>query len=150
NAASAQRLAERAESLSQTCPDEDEDERLMVLDALLTMDSDRALPTLKQVLARRDACCVALRRQAVFLVSRKGSSETEDILLNTLRTDPDREVREQAVFWLGQTNSEKSTTALLDLLRASTDEDVLGKVVFSLSQQRNTRASEALRDLARR
>lgn len=150
NAASAQRITERAQSLSQTCPDEDEDERLMVLDALLTMDSERALPTLKQVLARRDACSVTLRRKAVFLVSRKGSSETEDILLNTLRTDPDKEVREQAVFWLGQTNSEKSTTALLDLLRTSNDEELLGKVVFSLSQQRNTRASEALRDLARR
>lgn len=150
DAASAQRITERAQTMSQTCPDEDEDERLMVLDALLTMDSERALPTLKQVLARRDACSVALRRKAVFLVSRKGSGETEDILLNALRTDPDQEVREQAVFWLGQTNSEKSTTALLDLLRSSKDEELLGKVVFSLSQQRNTRASEALRDLARR
>ncbi len=150
DAQSAQRITERAQSLSQTCPDEDEDERLMVLDALLTMDSERALPTLKQVLARRDACSVTLRRKAVFLVSRKGSEETEDILLNALRTDPDKEVREQAVFWLGQTNSEKSTTALLDLLRTSKDEELLGKVVFSLSQQRNERASTALRDLARR
>ncbi len=150
NVASAQRLTERAETMSQTCPSEDEDERLMVLDALLTMDSERALPTLKGVLARRDACSAVLRRKAVFLVSRKGSGETEDILLNALRTDPDREVREQAVFWLGQVNSEKSTTALLELLRTSTDAAVLEKAVFSLAQQRSERARNALRDLARR
>lgn len=150
NVASAQRLTERAERMSQTCPREDEDERLMVLDALLTMDSERALPTLKSVLARRDECSAVLRRKAVFLVSRKRSSETEDILLNALRTDPDREVREQAVFWLGQVNSEKSTTALLELLRTSTDAEVLEKAMFSLAQQRNERARTAIRDMAGR
>jgi len=150
DAASAQRLTERAAQMSQTCPKEDEDERLMVLDALITMDSESALPTLKGVLARRDACSAVLRRKAVFLVSRKRSSETEDILLNALRTDPDKEVREQAVFWLGQVNSEKSTTALLELLRSSTDAAVLEKAVFSLAQQRSERAHAALRDMARR
>jgi HEAT repeat protein len=91
-----------------------------------------------------------LRRKAVFLVSRKRNSETEDILLNALRTDPDREVREQAVFWLGQVNSEKSTTALLELLRTSTDNSVLEKAMFSLAQQRSERAQTAIRDMARR
>ncbi len=147
---SAQRLTERARSMAQTCPREDEDERLMVLDALLTMESERAMPTLKSVLARRDECSAALRRKAVFLVSRKRSTETEDILLDALRSDPDKEVREQAVFWLGQVNSEKSTTALLELLRSSRDQAVLERVVFSLSQQRNDRAQAALRDLVRR
>lgn len=150
DAASAQRLTERAQRMSTVCPSEDEDERLMVLDALLTMDSERALPTLKSVLARRDECSAVLRRKAVFLVSRKRSNETEDILLNALRTDPDREVREQAVFWLGQVNSEKSTTALIELLRTSSDDAVLEKAVFSLAQQRNERAHAALRDMARR
>jgi HEAT repeat protein len=147
---SAQRITERARTMAQTCPREDEDERLMVLDALLTMDRERALPTLKSVLARRDECSAVLRRKAVFLVSRKQSAETEDILLNALRNDPDKEVREQAVFWLGQVNTEKSTTALLDLLRTSKDAMVLERVVFSLSQQRNDRAGNALRELIRR
>ncbi len=150
DAASARRITERAEAMTQTCPREDEDERLMVLDALLTMDSERALPTLKSVLVRRDACSAVLRRKAVFLVSRKQSAETEDILLNALRTDPDREVREQAVFWLGRVNSEKATTALIDILRSSNDANILDQAILALSQQRSERASAALRDLVRR
>lgn len=150
DAASAQRLIGQAERMAGTCPREDEDERLMVLDALLTMDSERAMPTLKSVLARRDECSAVLRRKAVFLVSRKRTPETEDILVSTLRSDPDKEVREQAVFWLGQVNSEKSTTALLDVLRTSQDDAVLEKAVFALGQQRSERARTALRDLARR
>jgi HEAT repeat protein len=122
----------------------------MVLDALLTMDSERAMPTLKSVLARRDECSAVLRRKAVFLVSRKRTPETEDLLVSTLRTDPDKGVREQAVFWLGQVKSEKSTSALLEVLRTSQDEAVLEKAVFALGQQRNERAQSALRDLARR
>lgn len=147
---SAQSLINRADRMAGTCPKEDEDERLMVLDALLTMDSERALPTLKTVLARRDECSAVLRRKAVFLVSRKGSSETEDILVDVLRNDPDKEVREQAVFWLGQANTGKSTNALLEVLRTSRDAAVLEKAVFSLAQQRNERAQMALRDMARR
>ncbi len=147
---SAQNIIGRAERMAGTCPREDEDERLMVLDALLSMDSERALPTLKTVLARRDECSAVLRRKAVFLVSRKGSAETEDILVDVLRNDPDKEVREQAVFWLGQANTEKSTNALLDVLRTSRDAAVLEKAVFSLAQQRNERAQMALRDMARR
>ena len=150
DAGAAQQLVERSRGVSAQCPNEDEDERLMVLDALLSVDAERALPTLKGVLARRDECSAALRRKAVFLVSRKRSAETEDILLSALRSDPDREVREQAVFWLGQVNSEKSTAALIDLLRTSRDEAVLEKVTFALAQQRNERAHAALRDLVRR
>ncbi|HMS02977.1 MAG TPA: HEAT repeat domain-containing protein [Gemmatimonadaceae bacterium] len=150
DADAAQQLVERSRSVGAQCPREDEDERLMVLDALLSVDAERALPTLKNVLARRDECSAALRRKAVFLVSRKRSAETEDILLATLRSDPDAEVRAQAVFWLGQVNSEKSTTALIELLRTSRDEAVLEKVAFALSQQRNERARSALRDLVRR
>src|SRR5256885_8100165 len=38
------------------CPDEDDDVRIAALNALMQMDAERAMPILKQVLARRDAC----------------------------------------------------------------------------------------------
>ena len=103
--ASGKAATRRSPSRSQQprpAPRDDDDERVVALNALLQMDSDRALPLLKRVLERRDECSYVLRRKAVFLVSQKGGDEAADILMQTARNDPDRETREQAVFWLGQ------------------------------------------------
>ena len=130
------------------CPGEDDDERIEALKALLQMDADRAMPILKQVLARRDPCSVVLRRTAVFLVSQKQTSETANILMSVARDDPDQEVREQAVFWLSQVPG--STPLLEGILKGNGDENIKEKALFSLSQQREPRAQQALRDFATR
>ena len=132
------------------CPadDDENDERIMALQALLNMDADRALPILKQVLARRDPCSVALRRKAVFLVSQKRSDETANILMNVARTDPDQETREQAVFWLSQVPG--STGLLEEILKGNGDQSIKEKALFALSQQREPRAQQILRDFATR
>lgn len=141
---------ESAQGQQQGCPDEDDDERVAALNALLQMDAERALPVLERTLARRDRCSVTLRRKAVFLVSQKRSTRSADILLNAVKTDPDGEVREQAVFWLGQLRDDRAVTILEDLLRTEKDADVLDKVVFALSQHKSERAATLLRDLALR
>jgi len=135
---------------STSCPDEDDenDDRIAALNALLQMDGDRALPILKKVLERRDACSAGLRRKAVFLVSQKRTAETASILMNVARTDPDQEVREQAVFWLSQVPG--STGLLEDILKSNTDENIKEKALFSLSQQNEPRAQQALREFALR
>jgi HEAT repeat protein len=125
--------------------DEDNDVRLAALNALLQMDSERALPILKQVLQRRDACSVELRRKAVFLVSQKRGPDVEDVLLEAARNDPDREVRTQAVFWLSQVNSDRAVTALDSVLMGSKDQEVQEKAIFALSQHQSPRAAEILR-----
>lgn len=141
---------EGGQGQQQGCPDEDDDERVAALNALLQMDAERALPVLERTLARRDRCSVTLRRKAVFLVSQKRSSRSADILLNAVKTDPDGEVREQGVFWLGQLRDERAVTILEDLLKTEKDADVLDKVVFALSQHKSERAATLLRDLALR
>jgi HEAT repeat protein len=134
----------------QGCPDEDDDERVEALNALLQMDAEAALPILEKTLARRDRCSAALRRKAIFLVSQKRESRSADILMNSLKTDPDGEVREQAVFWLGQLRDDRAVTMLEDLLKTEKDEDVLDKAVFALSQHKSPKAATLLRDLAQR
>jgi len=114
----------------------------------LNMDAERAVPILKQVLARRDACSVALRRKAVFLVSQKRTAETASILMNVARSDPDQETREQAVFWLSQVPG--STGLLEEILKGNSDETLKEKALFSLSQQNEPRAQQILRDFAMR
>ena len=132
------------------CSSEDDDMRAAALNALLQMDADRAVPMLRTVLARRDACSAQLRRKAVFLLSQKRTAETEDLLLAAARNDPDREVREQAVFWLSQVPGEKALTALEEILRSSADAGLQDKAIFALSQHQSERASRVLRDYAER
>jgi len=137
-------------SVPSGCPngDDDDDERVAALNALLQMDADRALPILTKVLARRDPCSVVLRRKAVFLVSQKHNEQTADLLVSIARNDPDSEVREQAVFWLGQVPDEKAVDLLEQILRTAKDEDLQNKAIFALSQHRSPRASAILRDFA--
>jgi tetratricopeptide (TPR) repeat protein len=139
-----------AGSQGTTCSEDEDDERVVALNALLQMDSDRALPLLKKVLERRDACAYVLRRKAVFLISQKGGEEAADILMQTARNDPDRETREQAVFWLGQTQSDRAVTLLDDVLKNSNDKEIKDKALFALSQHRSARAGQILRDFAER
>jgi len=134
---------------STKCPTEGDegDIRIAALDALLQVDADKALPILKQILARRDPCSVELRRKAVFLVSQKAGSEAADILLETARTDPDQDVREQAVFWLSQVRDGRAVGMLDSLLLHSDNDGIREKALFALSQQRD-RGSPMLRDFA--
>lgn len=132
------------------CKDEDEDDRIEALNALLQMNAEQAMPILKKVLARRDQCSELLRRKAVFLVSQKRSDEAADILLSAAKNDPDAETREQAVFWLSQVSGEKAEEFLLGILKESKDEDVQKKALFSLSQRRSERSQQALREFASR
>ena len=137
-------------SQGRRCPSEDDedDDRIAALNALLQMDADQAMPILKKVLERRDACSAALRRKAVFLVSQKRTDETANILMNVARSDPDQEVREQAVFWLSQVPG--STGLLEQILLGNSDENIKEKALFSLSQQSEPRAQQILRDFAMR
>ena len=67
---SAARAAASANANTAGCPAEDDenDERIAALNALLQMDAVRAMPVLTKVLERRDVCSAGLRRKAVFLV----------------------------------------------------------------------------------
>jgi HEAT repeat protein len=144
-------VATRAGSQGRNCSpdaDEDSDDRIAALNALLQMDAERAMPILQQVLARRDPCSVALRRKAVFLVSQKRTDQTANILMSVARSDPDQETREQAVFWLSQVPG--STGLLEEILKGSGDQNIKEKALFSLSQQNEPRAQQALRDFATR
>jgi HEAT repeat protein len=132
------------------CSDDDDDTKLAALNALMQMDDTRARPILRRVLARRDAGSVCLRRKAVFLIAQEDAEGTEDILLETARTDPDQEVREQAVFWLSQVGTERAVGALDSILRTSKDPALQEKAVFALSQHDSPRAIQALRTYAER
>ena len=133
------------------CPrDDDDDERIAAMNALLQMDADRAMPILTKIIARRDKCSEVLRKKAVFLISQKQSAETADLLLKIAQGDPDAEVREQAVFWLSQVRDERAVGMLGDILKSNTDANLKEKAIFAISQHRSEKASAMLRGFAER
>jgi HEAT repeat protein len=151
DAARSGRASSRSSSRSSSnCPgeDDDDDERVAALNALLQMDADRAMPILTKVLERRDECSAGLRRKAVFLVSQKRTPQTADLLLKIARNDPDSEVRQQAVFWLSQVPDERAVDMLQEILRNSKDEELQNKALFALSQHRSGRGNVILREFA--
>lgn len=133
------------------CDDDDDDNvKMTALNALMQMDSERAIPILKTVLAKRDTGSVCLRRRAVFLVSQKRAPEATAILLDAARNDPDLDVRMQAVQWLSQVRSEEAVAALDSILRTARETELQEKALFALSQMRSDRAGASLRAYAER
>jgi len=127
------------------CKSDDDDVRIAALQGLMQMDAESALPILRQVLAKRDACSIELRKQAVFMVSQKRGEESSRILLEVARTDPSGDVRADAIQWLGQSRSDIAIPALDSILNSASDNDVREKAIFALSQQRDASASQVLR-----
>jgi len=127
---------------------EDDEVRQAAIQALMQMDTNRALPILRRVLARRDECSAPLRRQAVFVLSQHQPNEVEDIMLEVVRQDPDPEVKEAAVFWLSQVKSERAVDALADILSTTDDTELQENAIFALSQHGGSRAAEILRSYA--
>ena len=150
DASCAESISVQAESAAAPCPsdDDDNDVRIAALNGLLQMDADRAIPILRKVLARRDACSIGLRRKALFLVSQKESPETADILVSVARSDPEPELRTQAVFWLSQVEDPKVVVILDSIATHPGDESVRERALFSLSQQSDSRGLDALRHAA--
>lgn len=127
----------------------DEDMRLAALDGLLNMNSDDAVPILKDVLKRREPCRIELRKKAVWLISQKRQPDVVSTLLDVARNDPSDDVRGDAIFWLSQAHSDAAISALDSVLFSAGDDELRKKAIFALSQQKqNDRARQAIRRAA--
>ena len=142
-------LMGRAESTTRDgCPRANDDERIDALNAVTQMDADKAMPILRKVLARREACTQQLRRAAVWLVASRKQPAAAEILMNVAKTDPDKEVREQAVFWMANVPTDEATGMLIDLARRGDDLDLRKRAVYALSRSKQPRAAATLREIA--
>jgi HEAT repeat protein len=127
---------------------QDMEMQVAALDAVQQMDAERVLPLLKRVLARRDPCSTALRKNALFVLAQKSGSDREKTLLDVAKTDPDRGVRQDAVFHLQQAKSDASISALEDLLLHSDERGLRQNALFALSQNGSERARNIIKTFA--
>jgi HEAT repeat protein len=130
-------IGSRDRVAAQACASEEDEIRMAALNALLQMNSERAIPILKRVLQERDEdneCIAQMRSRAVFLLAQHLDEENLDVLLDVVRNDPNPEVRGQAVFWLSQVPGERTVDALEEILRESDDRELQEKALFALAR----------------
>jgi HEAT repeat protein len=127
---------------------QDMEVQIAALDALQRMDPERVLPLLRRVIARRDACSLPLRKNALFILGQRTGPDRERILLELAKNDPSSDIRKDAVFYLAQAKSDLAVDALQDVLLNGNEMSVRGNALFSLSQIRSDRARKILRDFA--
>lgn len=128
----------------------DSEVRVAALNALLQMDSDRALPILENILRDCPECSADLRRRALFMLAQEaGDSTATELLLETARSEPDPEVRKQAVFWLSEVDDPRALDALSEVLASPADSSLHEQAAFALAQHGGEEAVAALRSLVR-
>ena len=139
-----ERDRDRDRDQERTGPDET---KLVALQALMNMDSEKAVPILRRVVEDRDND-PELRRQALFILSQQ-DDDVADLMLDAARNDPDPEVREQALFWLAQSGAERALPVLESILQNPDDARLHEQALFAASQLDDPRAQGLLRDFAR-
>ncbi len=146
------RHGEEDETAPAGCDQAKYDEQMMAVQALMTMDRERSVPILKKVMARRDVCSGALRRQAVFILGQQAGDDESvaPLMLDVIRNDPDHEVQKMALFALGQTRDPQAIPALSEILKTSTDRELQQGALFALSQSDDPRGVQILRDFVQR
>lgn len=144
----AENLAFAAQA-SRQCQNDEEEIRLIALNALVEMDDTAALPALRDVLARRDACAPQFRRQAMMILTRRDSPGTESIALQAAREDPDPEVRLLALTWLIEKENAEAFDIAQSVLDSEADPDVRRAAIMALAHSRNQRAQDILRAFVR-
>ncbi|HMC55584.1 MAG TPA: HEAT repeat domain-containing protein [Gemmatimonadaceae bacterium] len=132
------------------CDREEVSVRAEALAALGQMDMQAALPVVRKVLARRDACTVELRRRALYLVGRQGDSSAAAIILDVAKNDTDAGIRGEAMRWLPRVAGESAVPQLEELLRTSSDEQTQRAVVWALGAMDGDRARRAIRAMIER
>jgi HEAT repeat protein len=118
--------------------------------ALSRMDPPQAMPIIKRVLNKPDACNIELRRSAVFMLGRAGDTEAGTILVSAVKSDPSPTVRVEAIPWLPKLMGDAGVSVLEDVLRTEQDERIQRAVVRTLAASDNARARKAMRALIER
>jgi HEAT repeat protein len=134
--------------------DQDEEEKdpelelkLVALQALLNVDSEKAYPILVKIL--QEDGNPKLRRNAIFVLSRSKHPDVASLMAKLATEDSDQEVRQQATLWLGKRKDTESLDLLFKIYNDTDDAKIKQIALFSLSQNKSDEAQEKLIAIAR-
>jgi tetratricopeptide (TPR) repeat protein len=124
---------------------DDDQLRLIALQALQRSDPERALPMLEGVL--RGTAAPRLKTRALFLVAQSERPEARQLLADVARGQASPELQERAIGYLVARGTPDTRALLSDIYAGSTDVNVKRQVVRALTRARD---AESLVALARR
>jgi HEAT repeat protein len=136
-----------AETGGAPCDQDDITVRTEALNVLSQMDPAAANPILRKVLDKKDECSASLRRNAVFMLGRRGDAESTSLLLSVAKSDPNASVRSEAIGFLGRLPGDAGLNALEEMLRTEQDERIQRAVVRALVSSDNAKARSSMRAL---
>ena len=137
--------ADRAEQENRQ--DDPDEIKLMALNALMQMDSDRAIPILRKLIENKENDS-ELRSHALFVLMQQEGDGVSEFMLDVARDDPDLEVRQQAVFWLSQNDSPESVAVLRSILSSPADSELHEHAIHALARMSDPAAMAILREYA--
>jgi HEAT repeat protein len=105
----------------------DEDLKLLALNALLNSDPEKAIPYLEKVL--QGPSSPKLRSQAVFVLSQSNSPRARQILKDLARGSSTPELQNKAIQSLGVMGGPESRAILAEVYASSTDVDVKRRIL---------------------
>jgi HEAT repeat protein/TolA-binding protein len=132
------------------CDQEDMQVKAEALNALSQMDPAGSLKILRSVLDRHDACTAPLRRNAIFILGRRGDAESSSLIASVAKSDPDVNVRSEAINFLAKQQGDAGVAALEDILRTDQDERIQRAAMRSLMSSDNPKARSSIRALIER
>lgn len=101
---------------------EDEDIKLMAIDALMNTDPQKAIPMLKRLLETSQS--PKLRDRALFVLAQSGTPEAREILAAVARGESYPGMQRKAIHYLSMFGGAASGQALADIYKASSDPSV--------------------------
>ena len=132
-----------------TIPEGCEDAQIQqtALVSLLRLETDR-MPTVRDVLAREDACSGHLRQLALNWLAAEGTEEAQRLLTEVARSHPEAMTRQAAIPPLAGFEGPAVTEALIDILRESDHEAIQGAAIHGISGRPGEEATQALVEFA--
>jgi HEAT repeat protein len=132
------------------CDNDDIQVRTEALNALSQMDPASALPMLRKVIERKDECTAPLRRNAIFMLGRRGDAESAALIATVAKSDPDANVRNEAISFLARQQGDAGLATLEEILKTEQDERIQRSAVHAIMSSDSPRARASLRALIER
>jgi hypothetical protein len=120
----------------------DDQLRLIALQALQRSDPERALPMLEGVL--RGSAPPRLKSRALFLVAQSERPEARQLLADVARGQASPELQERAIGYLVARGTPETRALLSEIYAGSTDVNVKRQVVRAFTRARNAESLVAL------
>jgi tetratricopeptide (TPR) repeat protein len=109
---------------------EDEELKLMALNALMHTEPDRAIPIVESVL-KSPKSSKKIKDKAIFVLSQTSSPQASEILGRLAKDSNNRDLQNSALRYLGIMGGEKSRAVLADVYASSPDVHVKKSVLRS-------------------